>query len=55
MEKETVKTIYTYIGFDLGQGDETGYYIYDPETDKHYKVSKEKYDEVMKNGISKNQ
>ncbi len=50
MEKEvTPNTIYTYIGFAIGEEDETGYYIYDPRTDKHHRVSKEKYDEVMKN------
>ena len=43
----TEKIIYTYIGID--DGIETAYYIYDPETDKHYKVTKEKYEEVMRN------
>lgn len=49
MEKEVTKdTIFTYIGFDFGKEDETTYWIYDPRTDKHHEVSKEKYDEVMK-------
>jgi hypothetical protein len=52
MQQETMKTIFTYIGFDMGVEDETGYYIYDPRTDKHHRVSKEKYDEVMKNANS---
>lgn len=45
----TKDTIFTYIGIDLGTEDKTTYWIYDPRTDKHYEVSKEKYDEVMKN------
>ena len=46
-QERSVKTIYTYIGIDEdGCG---AYFIYDPETDKHYPVSKEKYEEVMKN------
>lgn len=46
-EVSNEKIIYTYIGFDDGL--ETAYYIYDPATDKHHRVSKEKYDKVMKN------
>lgn len=40
-------TIFTYIAFDPEAGDK--FYIYDPRTNKHHEVSKEKYDEVMKN------
>lgn len=47
------KLIYTYIGIDTINGNDdvalTSYYIYDPATDKHHKVSKEKYEEVMRN------
>ena len=43
------KIIYTYIGMDFGSDDHTAYYIYDPATDRHHKVSNEKYEEVMKN------
>lgn len=52
MEKEmTANTIFTYIGIDPAKEgtDISSYWIYDPRTDKHYEVSKEKYDEVMKN------
>ena len=41
------KIIYTYIGID--DNVDMAYYIYDPETDNHHKVSKEKYEEVMRN------
>ena len=51
MEKVITKdTIFTYIGLDLAKpdSDHNAYYIYDPRTNKHHSVSKEKYDEVMK-------
>lgn len=44
------KIIYTYIG--INDNVDCAYYIYDPSTDKHHKVSKEKYEEVMKNARS---
>lgn len=52
MEKEvmTANTIVTYVAFDPDNGDK--HYIYDPRTDKHHEVSKEKYDEVMKHANS---
>lgn len=50
MEEVTANTIFTYIGFDLAKegSDHSAYFIYDPRTDKHHEISKEKYDEVMK-------
>ena len=49
-QEKSVKIIYTYVGMDEdGCG---AYFIYDPETDKHHPVSKEKYEEVMKNARS---
>lgn len=47
MEKEMTKdTIFTYIGID--DNIDTAYFIYDPRTNKHHQISKDKYDEVMK-------
>jgi hypothetical protein len=50
MQQEVMegKIIFTYISFPI-DGDQETYWIYDPETNKHYEVSKAKYDEVMKN------
>lgn len=52
MQQETMtpNTIFTYISFnrDIEGADDT-YWIYDPRTNKHHEVSKEKYEEVMKN------
>lgn len=47
MRKE--KIIYTYFGLDYGTDHGTAYYIYDPETGKHHQITKEQYEEVMKN------
>lgn len=47
----TPNTIFTYIAFDVDKKD--AYYIYDPRSKKHYEVSKEKYDEVMKHAYAK--
>lgn len=52
MQQKTItpNTIFAYIGFNRGiEGEDDKYYIYDPRTDKHYEVSKEKYEEVTKN------
>lgn len=52
MQQETMtpNTIFTYIGFNRAtEGADDAYWIYDPRTNKHHEVSKEKYDEVMKN------
>ena len=51
MDKITQNTIFTYIAFDVDKEDV--YYIYDPRSKKHYEVSKEKYDEVMKHAYAK--
>lgn len=53
MNKITENTIFTYIGMDFGNEDKTTYWIYDPRTGKHYEVSKDKYDEVMKHAHTK--
>lgn len=47
MDKIIENTIFTYIAFDVDKED--AYYIYDPRIGKHYEISKDKYDEVMKN------
>ena len=50
-EMITPNTIFTYVAFDVDKED--AYYIYDPRTGKHYEVSKDKYDEVMKHAHAK--
>lgn len=43
------KLIYLYMGLNrLEPDDETTYWLYDPETDKHHEIDKVKYEKVLR-------